>query len=90
MPGKIYLIGSDKSLQALSQQPYPDEDDFQTLLEQYPDLLAGDQMDEAGRLTWRGTTWGGVAARRALARAEADLARQAERCAFWFSQWQAD
>jgi len=47
-------------------------------------------MDEAGRLTWRGTTWGGVAARRALARAEADLARQAERCAFWFSQWQAD
>jgi hypothetical protein len=36
MPGKIYLIQNDKSLQALTQQPHPNEDDFQTLLEQFP------------------------------------------------------
>ncbi|PKO21592.1 MAG: hypothetical protein CVU38_13900, partial [Chloroflexi bacterium HGW-Chloroflexi-1] len=40
---------------------------------------------EAARLSWRGTTWGGMAARRALAAAVADLARGAERCAFWSS-----
>ena len=52
MPGKIYLIQNDKTLQALSQQPYPNEDDFQSLLEQYPDLLAGDQMNEAAPRRW--------------------------------------
>jgi hypothetical protein len=52
MPGKIYLIQNDKSLQALTQQPYPNEDDFQALLEQYPDLLAGDQMNEAAPRRW--------------------------------------
>ena len=52
MPGKIYLIQDDKSLQALTQQPYPNEDDFQSLLEQYPDLLAGDQMNEAAPRRW--------------------------------------
>ena len=38
MLGKIYLIQSNNTLQALSQQPYPNEDLFQGLLEQYPDL----------------------------------------------------
>jgi hypothetical protein len=52
MPGKIYLIQDDKTLQALSQQPYPNEDDFQLLLERYPDLLAGDQMNEAVPRRW--------------------------------------
>ncbi len=52
MPGKIYLIQNDKSLQALTQQDYPNEDDFQTLLEQYPDLLAGDQMNEGAPRRW--------------------------------------
>jgi len=52
MPGKIYLIQDDKTLQALSQQPYPNEDDFQSLLERYPDLLAGDQMNEAVPRRW--------------------------------------
>ena len=45
---------------------------------------------EAARLSWRGTTWGEVATRRALTVAEADLARGAERCAFWFSQGWSD
>ena len=56
MPGKIYLIQKAiVSLQALSQQPYPNEDDFQTRLEQYPDPLAGNRMN-AGRAAaakWR-------------------------------------
>ena len=45
MSGKIYLIQSNNTLQALSQQPYPSEDQFQGLLESDPDLLAGDQND---------------------------------------------
>jgi hypothetical protein len=52
MAGKIYLIQNAKSLQALTQQPYPNEDDFQALLEQYPDLPAGDQMNEAAPRRW--------------------------------------
>lgn len=47
MPGKIYLIRDDKTLQALGQQPYPNEGDFQALLEQYPDLLTSDQLNKA-------------------------------------------
>ena len=47
MPDKIYLIQDDKSLEALRQQPYPNEDDFQLLLEQYPDL-AGRRPDDQG------------------------------------------
>jgi len=45
---------------------------------------------QAARLSWRGTTWGGVAARRALTAAEADLAHGAERCSLWFSQGRSD
>jgi len=52
MSGKIYLIQSNNTLQALSQQPYPNEDLFQGLLEQYPDLLVGDQMDEVNPQRW--------------------------------------
>ena len=52
MTGKIYLIQSNNTLQALSQQPYSNEDLFQSLLEKYPALLAGDQMDEAKSRRW--------------------------------------
>lgn len=52
MTGKIYLIQNNKSLQALTRQPYPKEEDFQVLLEQYPDLLAGDQMNEVEPRKW--------------------------------------
>ena len=52
MSRKIYLIQSNNTLQALSQQPYPNEDLFQGLLEKYPDLLAGDQMDEVNPRRW--------------------------------------
>lgn len=36
MSGKIYGIRSNNTLQALSQQPYPNEDLFQSLLDAYP------------------------------------------------------
>ena len=52
MSGKICLIQSNNTVQALSQQPYPNEDLFQGLLEKYPDLLAGDQMDEVNPRRW--------------------------------------
>jgi len=45
MAGNVYLIQSDKSLQAMTEQPYQSEDALQELLESYPELLAGDQMD---------------------------------------------
>lgn len=52
MTRKIYLIQQNETLQALSEQPYPTEDRLQTLLEQYPDLLAGDQIDAAAPRRW--------------------------------------
>lgn len=44
MGAKIYLLQGENALQALSEQPYSSEDLLQTLLEKYPDLLAGDQI----------------------------------------------
>lgn len=52
MSGKIYLIQDDNTLQALSQRPYANEDLLQTLLAQYPDLLAGEQMNETSPRRW--------------------------------------
>jgi len=52
MSGRIYLIGDDDNLQPLEEQPYADEDLLQALLEKYPDLLAGEQMDEATPRRW--------------------------------------
>ena len=36
----------------MSEEPYLSEDRFQTLLEKYPDLLAGDQIDEIRPRRW--------------------------------------
>jgi hypothetical protein len=52
MSGRIYLLEEDGTLQSLSEQPYASEDLLQTLLEHYPDLLAGEQMDEAAPRRW--------------------------------------
>ncbi len=43
----IYLIEDDDKLVELREQPYNSENLIQRLLVQYPDLLAGDQMDPA-------------------------------------------
>jgi len=50
--GKIYLLEENGTLQSLSEQPYASEDLLQTLLEHYPDLLAGEQIDEAAPRRW--------------------------------------
>ncbi|MBI3944027.1 MAG: hypothetical protein HY326_13505 [Chloroflexi bacterium] len=52
MPGKIYLLQKDASLQPLTEQAYASEDLLQSLLEDYPDLLAGDQINEAAPRRW--------------------------------------
>jgi len=41
----VFVIQEDGSLIAMTEQPYDSEDVLQFLLAQYPDLLAGDQMD---------------------------------------------
>ena len=52
MSKQIYLIKKDGSLEPLKESPYMSEEDFQILLEQYPDLLAGDQIDENSPRRW--------------------------------------
>lgn len=52
MTGKIYLLQNDGTLQPLTEQPYLSEDTLQTLLADHPDLLAGDQIDEAVPRRW--------------------------------------
>ena len=46
MVGKIFLISDDEDLEELTETPYVNEDLLQTLLERYPDLLAGELIDE--------------------------------------------
>jgi hypothetical protein len=52
MTGKIYLLQDNGSLQAMSERSYVTEERLQLLLKDYPDLLAGDQMDEQNPRRW--------------------------------------
>lgn len=52
MPGKIYVLQDDGNLQAMTEQPYDSEKLLHSLLASYPDLLAGDQIDEAAPRRW--------------------------------------
>jgi len=52
MSGKIYLLEENGTLRSLDKKPYDSEDLLQMLLERYPDLLAGDQIDEAAPRRW--------------------------------------
>lgn len=52
MSGKIYLIQADHTLQSLEEQPYQNEDLLQTLLEKYPELLAGEQINQSNPRRW--------------------------------------
>jgi hypothetical protein len=52
MTGKIYLLQDNGSLQAMSERSYVTEEHLQLLLKDYPDLLAGDQMDEQNPRRW--------------------------------------
>jgi hypothetical protein len=50
--GRIYLLEENGSLQSLSERPYANEDLLQALLAHYPDLLAGEQMNESEPRRW--------------------------------------
>lgn len=51
MDGNIYLING-RELKKVQQQEFSDEDTFQALLEEYPDLLAGEQIDKTVPRRW--------------------------------------
>lgn len=52
MKDKIFLISHDRTLKALEATSYVSEDALQRLLSDYPDLLAGYQMNEASPRRW--------------------------------------
>ena len=49
MANNIYLIQQDGKLRAMTEQPYSNEELLQKLLEDYPELLGGDQDDSSRR-----------------------------------------
>jgi hypothetical protein len=52
MTDRIYLVSDDESLKPMEATPYANEDLLQRLLEQYPDLLAGEQVDPDDPRRW--------------------------------------
>ena len=66
MPGGIYLIQGDRSLVKMEEKAYDSENLLQGLLAEYPNLLAGDQIDSDEPRRWLlisrevpGGFWGG-------------------------------
>lgn len=52
MSGRIYVVQADNTLQPMAEEPFSSEDMLQGFLEQYPDLLAGDQMNPIVPRRW--------------------------------------
>jgi hypothetical protein len=52
MPGGVYLIQEGGELVEMIEQPYDSEDLLQGLLARYPNLLAGDQIDNTQPRRW--------------------------------------
>jgi hypothetical protein len=52
MSGHIFNIQDDGRLVEMNEEAFSNEDLFQELLEKYPDLLAGDQIDSASPRRW--------------------------------------
>lgn len=52
MTGKIHLIKDNDELVAMDEKKYKQEIDFQDLLENYPDLIPGDQIDSENPRRW--------------------------------------
>ena len=50
--GHIFNIQDDGTLVEMNQKPFENEDIFQTLLEKYPNLLAGDQINSNNPRRW--------------------------------------
>jgi hypothetical protein len=52
MSGKIFTITANRQLQPLDEVAYSNEADFQELIAEFPDLLAGDQIDPGRPRRW--------------------------------------
>ena len=52
MTGGIFLIQEDGNLIEMKEQKYDSEDLLQELLEKYPNLLAGNQIDSNSPQRW--------------------------------------
>lgn len=52
MMGSIFLIQDENTLVEMSEEPYEKEDHLQSFLEDYPTLLAGDQVDSDKPRRW--------------------------------------
>ncbi|MBF0124057.1 MAG: hypothetical protein HQL60_01820 [Magnetococcales bacterium] len=52
MSESIYLLGEDGLLRGMQERSYESEDSLQTLVERYPELLAGDQISPACPRRW--------------------------------------
>ena len=56
MGGGIYLIQDEDHLVEMMEQSYDSEERLQELIEKYPNLLAGDQIDRSTPRWWLGIT----------------------------------
>ena len=52
MSGKIYVLSDSGDMTALTQSQYSDEDAFQVLIENHPEILAGDQINPDNPRQW--------------------------------------
>lgn len=52
MSGRVFLLHDDESLTAMTEEPYEAEALLQQLLAQYPELLAGDQLNPSDPRRW--------------------------------------
>jgi len=52
MSGVIYVIQDGRNLKRMEQTAYTREEDFQQLLEQFPELLAGEQINGINPRIW--------------------------------------
>jgi hypothetical protein len=52
MSGKIFMIKDNDELVPMAEKKYKQEIDFQDLLEDYPDLIPGDQIDSENPRRW--------------------------------------
>ncbi len=52
MSSGVFLLNKDGSLEEMNQEDYSSEEYLQTLLEKYPNLLAGEQIDEVNPRKW--------------------------------------
>ena len=52
MSSGVFLLNKDGSLEEMNQEDYSSEEYLQTLLEKYPNLLAGEQINETNPRKW--------------------------------------